>query len=133
MTKSEIPVAIRQIAAANGERAPGSTRVATETGRRKVDCYPKYWARWGDAVREAGLQPNALTVATPEADLITDCIGAAMRSGLIPTEFPEVSDVITHVWATAPVGLEDEHVLWVAERGSGSRDLGSFRPVLDAV
>lgn len=56
-----------------------------------------------------------------------------MRNGLIPPEFPEVSEVITHVWATAPVGVEDEHVLWVAERGSEWRDLGSFRPVLDAV
>ena len=34
-----------------------------ETGIRKADWYPRYWLRWGDAVREAGFEPNTLSTA----------------------------------------------------------------------
>lgn len=41
MTKVDILNAIRRIAVENGGKPPGSQRVATETGTRKFDWYPK--------------------------------------------------------------------------------------------
>ncbi|MGH7563041.1 MAG: GIY-YIG nuclease family protein [Gemmatimonadota bacterium] len=35
-------------------------RFSRETGIRETDWRGKYWARWGDAIREVGLQPNQL-------------------------------------------------------------------------
>src|SRR5712671_153776 len=70
MNKAEILDSIRRIAAASNGKAPGSQRLATEAGLRKSDWYPKFWVRWGDAVREAGLQPNSFIVALPDEALI---------------------------------------------------------------
>jgi len=53
---------------------------------------------------------------------------SVMKNGLLPSEFPRVSEIITHVWAAAPVGLEDDHVLWTADRKTGWSALGVFRP-----
>ncbi len=86
MNKAEILDSIRRIAAANNGKAPGSQRLATETGLRKSDWYPKFWVRWGDAVREAGLQPNSFVVAVPDEDLIIKHIGLIRRLGRFPIE-----------------------------------------------
>jgi len=86
MTKTEILDSIRRIAAANNGKAPGSQRLATETGLRKSDWYPKFWVRWGDAVREAGLQPNSFIVALPDEALITKHIVLIRQLGRFPIE-----------------------------------------------
>lgn len=70
MEKQEILNEIRRIARESGGKAPGSHRFATETGLRKADWYPKLWVRWGDAIREAGLNPNELCTAYDEDHLI---------------------------------------------------------------
>ena len=54
---------------AEGDRgkAPGSQRFESETGVRRTDWYPKYWLRWGDAVRDAGCETNLfITSHDPE-------------------------------------------------------------------
>jgi hypothetical protein len=57
-TKEQILDLIRRLAAQNGGKAPGSQRFESVTGIGKSEWYPKLWLRWGDAVREAGLQGN---------------------------------------------------------------------------
>jgi hypothetical protein len=86
MNKAEILDAIRSFAAANRGKAPGSQRLATEIGLRKVDWYPKFWVRWSDAVREAGLRPNLLSVATPDEVLIAKYVGLIREFGRFPIE-----------------------------------------------
>jgi hypothetical protein len=86
MNKAEILDSIRDMAAANGGKAPGFQRLATETGLRKSDWYPKLWVRWGDAVREAGLQPNSFIVAEPDEALITKHIDLIRQLGRFPIE-----------------------------------------------
>jgi hypothetical protein len=86
MNKSEILDSIRRIAAANSGKAPGSQRVATETGLRRADWYPKLWVRWSDAVREAGLQPNSLTAAASDEDLINRHIALIRQLRRFPIE-----------------------------------------------
>lgn len=45
---------IKRLAKANGGTPPGQNVFAKETGYKPHE-WEKYWARWGDAVREAGL------------------------------------------------------------------------------
>jgi hypothetical protein len=42
--------------------------------------------RWGDAVREAGLQPNSFIVALPDEALITKHIVLIQQLGRFPIE-----------------------------------------------
>jgi hypothetical protein len=69
VTKTHILDEIRRTAAANGGEPLGWRRFETETGIRKTD-WAKFWARWGDAIRETGLSPNAFISAYDNATLL---------------------------------------------------------------
>lgn len=42
----------------NGGKPLGTQRFENETGIRKYDWFGKYWSKWGDALIEAGYNPN---------------------------------------------------------------------------
>ena len=70
MNKQRILDEIRQTAAANGGEALGVAAFRTATGIKQADWYGIHWARWGDAVREAGLTPREFVTAfNPDATL----------------------------------------------------------------
>ena len=52
---------IRRIAVETG-KAPGIANFEQLTGIARREWMGKIWARWGDAIQEAGHQPNKLTV-----------------------------------------------------------------------
>ncbi len=62
---------IRRTAEANGGKPFGWRRFLAETGIREADWLGVHWARWSDAVREAGFSPNRLNPAY-ENDLLLD-------------------------------------------------------------
>jgi len=86
MEKAQILEAIRRLAAANGGKAPGSQRFESETGLGKADWYPKYWLRWGDAIRDAGCEPNSLTISFSEEFLIQKYVDLTRELGRFPIE-----------------------------------------------
>lgn len=86
MDKAQILGAIRRMAAANGRKAPGSQKFASETGLGKADWYPKYWRRWGDAIREAGCEPNSLSTSFDEEFLIQKYLDLTRELGRFPIE-----------------------------------------------
>jgi len=86
MNKTQILNAIRRMAAASGGKAPGSQRFASETGLGKADWYPKYWLRWGDAIREAGCKPNSLNTPFDEEFLIQKYLDLTRELGRFPIE-----------------------------------------------
>jgi hypothetical protein len=63
VTKQHILSEIRRTAAANGGVPLGVQRFFTETGIKSSDWHGKFWARWGDALREAGFSQ---TNSTPQ-------------------------------------------------------------------
>lgn len=63
MTREFILKEIRRTAEANGGKALGRQRFIQETGIKEYDWKGKIWARWGDAIREAGYLPNELQTA----------------------------------------------------------------------
>jgi len=63
MNKQHILNEIIRTAKENNGIPLGRDRFERETGIKYSDWYGKYWARWGDAVKEAGLEPNKLQSA----------------------------------------------------------------------
>lgn len=58
MTKEHVLAEIRRTAAENGNAPLGRLAFLTETGIKESEWRGKYWARWSEAVREAGFEPN---------------------------------------------------------------------------
>lgn len=84
MDREHILDEIRRTAKANGGQPLGMGRFHRETGIKEDDWYGKYWARWSDAVREAGFQPNRLQGAYAEDRLIESLIGLVREIGRFP-------------------------------------------------
>jgi hypothetical protein len=57
---------IRRLATESGGETPGVRRFENQTGIRQSAWRGVYWARWNDAVIEAGLEPNAKTTRLEE-------------------------------------------------------------------
>lgn len=86
MNKQEIISEIRRIARECDGKAPGSQRFSAETGVRKSDWYPDLWLRWGDAIKEAGCQPNDFISAYDPDFLIIKYIELIRELGHFPIE-----------------------------------------------
>ncbi len=83
MNKDHILSEIKRIATEEG-KPPGRNRFEQLTGI--TNWYGKYWARWGDALAEAGYEPNKLQEALPEQEVVDKFIKLAIRLGHVPTE-----------------------------------------------
>ena len=70
---------IRRIAAENGGTPPGIQRFATLTGIGRTEWHGKIWARWSEAVKEAGLTPNLRQGPLEKSELLV-CMATAIRT-----------------------------------------------------
>lgn len=86
MNKQQILNEIRRLASTSNGKAPGKRRFESETGISDSSWYPKYWLRWSDAIREAGLQPNSYTSAFSTEFLLTKYIDLIRELGRFPIE-----------------------------------------------
>lgn len=64
----------------------GWRRFEEVTGIRYYDWYGQFWTRWGDAVREAGCEPNRMSEAYSEETLTKHLVLLTRRLGHIPTQ-----------------------------------------------
>jgi hypothetical protein len=85
VNRQQILDEIRRTARENGGKPLGRERFEKSTGIKQTDWYGRYWARWGDAVREAGLEANALTVAYSDDDVLQKLAALIRLSGRFPT------------------------------------------------
>lgn len=85
MTKQEIISEIRRTAKASGGVPLGQNRFFSETGIKVSAWRGKYWARWGDALAEAGFEANSMQQAYDEAQLFDHYMRVARELGRLPT------------------------------------------------
>lgn len=89
MDKQHILHEIKRTAETNGGMPLGRLRFFRETGIKESDWKGKYWARWNDAVTEAGLEPNKKTGAYEEGLLIERFVSLMRELG----RFPVVAEI----------------------------------------
>ena len=85
MDKTHILQEIKRTTAANGGVPLGWRRFTTETGIKEYDWLGKFWARWSDALREAGFTPNQLQGAYGKTELLEKYARLAQELGRLPT------------------------------------------------
>ncbi len=74
ISKQDILNAIRQTAKENGGKSLGKGRFEKQTGITEHE-WSMYWARFGDAQKDAGFIPNQLQAAYTNDFLIEKMIG----------------------------------------------------------
>lgn len=84
MTRDEILAEIRRTTAENGGVPLGRDRFENATGIKEHELW-QYWPRFGDALREAGFEPNALQAAYSDEHLIEKLIALIRELGKFPT------------------------------------------------
>jgi Meiotically up-regulated gene 113 len=77
---------IKRIAEANDGQSPGMGQFEDETGIRPNDWKGKIWARWGDAIREAGFQPQELAQKTKPEFVFLKLVEACREYKKFPTK-----------------------------------------------
>lgn len=75
---------IRRLAALNGGQAPGVNAFTKATGIIESKWLGKYWARWGDALIEAGYEPNSLAGKSDRDAILTGIVTACRHYGHFP-------------------------------------------------
>jgi hypothetical protein len=85
-TREEIIAAIQQATAHDGGKPVGMVRFQTLTRITRRAWQGVYWATWGDALREAGLEPNTLAQRRDEDELLADAVKLVRHLGKVPAE-----------------------------------------------
>jgi hypothetical protein len=86
MDKQHVINEIRRTAKVNGGVALGWRRFTQETGIRYCDWYGRFWTRWGDAVREAGFEPNRMLEAYDDQFLLEKIVLLTRSLSRVPTQ-----------------------------------------------
>jgi hypothetical protein len=85
MTKNQVIREIQRTAQENGGKPLGRLRFLAETGIKESDWRGKYWARWNDALQDAGYGPNKLQQPYDDALLLEKFAALARELGRVPT------------------------------------------------
>ncbi|MBZ4191568.1 GIY-YIG nuclease family protein [Niabella beijingensis] len=83
MTKEFILAEIKRVGTVNG-KSIGHKRFSNETGIQMADWYGKYWVRWSDALKDAGLSPNEFNKAYSDEFVIEKLISLIRELGHYP-------------------------------------------------
>ncbi len=75
---------IQRTAHQNGGTPLGAKRFADATGIKDRDWLGKYWVRWSDALKEAGLAPNAFQTAYDDDALLAKLATFVRELGHFP-------------------------------------------------
>ncbi len=117
---------IRKLARANDGQPPGSRSFEQQTGIREFAWRGVYWARWGDALKEAGFSPNEWQGKSEANFILQKYVEAARHYGFLPTaaelqmyrnthaDFPGVKTVFTHFGSKE--GLLSNLRTWVQDK-----------------
>lgn len=84
--RATILSAIRERSEANGGVPLGRTRFEKLTGIRQSDWLGRYWARWSDALREAGYEPNKMQRALDDETILSALVPVVRELDRLPTD-----------------------------------------------
>ena len=84
ISKQQVLSEIGRTAKENAGVPLGRERFFAATGIKESDWQGKYWARWSDAVEEAGFTPNRLTQAYSDEFLLESYAALALELGRLP-------------------------------------------------
>jgi hypothetical protein len=99
---------IRRLAAAKGGQPPGVNAFSNATGIAADKWRGVFWARWGDALSEAGFKPNSFNERRDTDGMLKQIAALARKLGRVPTKaemqlhhradltFPAASTICTH-------------------------------------
>lgn len=76
---------IQRTAEANGGTPLGKSRFLSETGIRESDWLGRFWAKWSEALAEAGYDNNTMTSRLEDDAVLEALAGEVRRLGRIPT------------------------------------------------
>lgn len=85
-TREEIIAAIQQATAHDGGKPVGRMRFETLTGITPRAWRGMYWARWSDALHDAGFEPNPISQKTDPDEALKQAARLVRRFGRIPVE-----------------------------------------------
>jgi len=84
--KDHIINEIRRLAVANQGQAPGENAFFRDTGIASHKWRGKFWARWSDALAEAGYAPNPWVQRLNSEEVLTGVIAACRYYGRLATQ-----------------------------------------------
>ncbi len=85
MDKALILQEIERTVKANEGKALGRNVFSSQTGIKPSE-WCAYWARWGDALREAGFAPNQFQASYGKRELLEKYANLALELGRLPVE-----------------------------------------------
>lgn len=85
MTRDIIIAEIKRTTQANNGKPLGSRKFESETGIKSAIWLGKIWARWGDALQEAGFLPNELVEAYDKDSLLESYASLSNEQGKLIT------------------------------------------------
>jgi hypothetical protein len=85
MEKAEIIGELKRLAEADGGKTPGRERFARETGIAPSYWEGRYWAKWSDLCRDAGLQPGTYQAAGDGNQQLGELADLVRLLGRFPT------------------------------------------------
>lgn len=130
---------IRRLAAAHGGQSPGKKTFLRETGIAEHQWSGRLWARWSDALAEAGLEPNKIQHRFDSNEMLDQIAQACRHYGRLPTvaelnlyrrsdpSFPSTKAINSHF------GSRDGLISALAGHLNGSEEDGDILAMLPEV
>ncbi len=84
ISKEEILAEIRKLVTTGNGIIPGERTFRLQTNIRESAWKGRYWARWTDAVREAGYDPNAMNQRIPDDEMLEKLASFITNLGRFP-------------------------------------------------
>ena len=84
ITREGVLKQVKQSAEENGGKPLGRLAFRTRTGIKESDWLGRYWARWGDVLKDAGFEPNKLSEPIQDSVLLAYVANLAIELGRLP-------------------------------------------------